>query len=125
MKCTLLYEKEVMPTGAPVALLAQCIHRDGHTFAPVGTLIDDPDCWMIVLMGQAEPADDECREKSGQTPEKRAAALHAARRLAHAIDPEDYAKFDAGIIAGYNADGSYKPGPNWVPQSLDDEDEDE
>jgi len=30
-----------------------------HTL-PAGTLIDDPDCWMLVMAGHALPEDEEC-----------------------------------------------------------------
>lgn len=120
MKCRLLAEKEVLEfypgtddPHAPMELVVQCVRRDGRLFAPPGTLIDDPQCWRIVLMGQAEAADDECREKTAQTPEQRAATLHAGKRLAAGIDPEDFDKYDAGEILGYDAAGNYVPGPNW------------
>lgn len=93
-------------------------------FAPVGAIIDDPDCWRIVLMGQADAADDECAAKTGQTPEQRAATLQAAARLAAGILPEDFAKFDAGEILGYDGAGNYVKGPNWK-QPVDDEEDEE
>ena len=82
-------------------------------------------------MGQADADDDECRSKTRQTEEQRAATLHAAARLAAGITFEDYEKFDRGWIVGYNGDGSYRPGPNWseyaatVAAADDDYDDDD
>jgi hypothetical protein len=33
--------------------------------------------------------------------------------------------YDAGIITGYNPDGTYVPGPNWDQMPQDEEDEDD
>jgi hypothetical protein len=46
--------------------------RDGlnhplHVTNPIGTEIDDPDCWRLVRCGVAEPLDDECRNAAGMT----------------------------------------------------------
>jgi hypothetical protein len=123
MQCTLLTEKEIYEPSAPASLVKQCVRREKRLFAPTGTLLDDPNCWLIVKMGQAIPADEECREKVDMTPEQMEAAQKAAKRLAAGIDPEDYVKFDTGQITGYNDDGSYKKGPNWVESSVTDEDE--
>lgn len=120
MKCKLLIEREVQEFQpgttlrmAPAALVAQCRREGKRLIAPIGTTIDDPECWRIVLMGQAEAADDECKAMTVQTDEQRALTLHAAARLAAGIAKEDFDLYDRGIIVGYNADGSYKPGPNW------------
>lgn len=112
MQCTLLRELEVYEPNAPADLVARCVRRGVGLFAPVGTLLDDPDCWRIVLMGQADAADDECRERTVQTPEQREATLQAAKRLAAGIHPDDFAAFDAGEMTGYHANGTPIPGPN-------------
>lgn len=120
MKCRLLLEREVLEFHpgtkeklAPDEYVAQCVRRDGRLFAPAGAIVDGPDCFWIVLMGQAEPADDECAERCKQTIEERAAALKAAARLNAGIAPEDFKLFDDGVIVGYDAAGAYRPGPNW------------
>ncbi len=95
-----------------------------------GAILDEKDCYMLVEMGCAVPADEECRVASGMTPDMIRLAMLAYNRLALGIHPDDFADFDAGIMAGYNADGSNKPGPNFkaarpdVPLAEDD-DEDE
>ena len=88
---------------------------------PAGHVIDHPDAHLLVGMGVAIPADEECARRAGMTEAQMAAAQHAARRLAAGIHPDDFAKFDAGEIAGYEPDGSYKPGPNAVHVPDDDE----
>lgn len=114
MKARLLIEREIHEPSAPPELVEQCQRRGKLLFAPAGTVIDHPDSFWIVKMGQAEPADEECAAKVEMPAEKFAELQHAARRLAAGIAKEDYALFDAGIIAGYEADGeTYKPGPNW------------
>ena len=74
---------------------------------------------MLVEMGVAVPADEECAIKAGMSHEAIRAAQNAYERLAHGIAPEDFAKFDAGEIAGYNPDGSYIPGPNAKSEITD------
>ena len=53
-------------------------------------------------------------------------AQHASIRLAAGIHPDDFPLYDAGVIVGYNPDGTYMPGPNWhlMPDDTED-DEDE
>ena len=88
--------------------------------APAGTVIKDPKAYMLVRMGIAIPADDECRERAGMTEEKMKAAIHAQRRTAAGIHPDDFAAYDCGEMVGYNGDGSYKPGPN-APKPSEEE----
>jgi hypothetical protein len=96
------------------------------TFWERGAILDRPDCFMLVQMGKADAADEECKLAVSMTSAQLAQAQHAARRLAAGIHPEDFALFDAGIIVGYNGDGSYKPGPHFdqMPQ-IDEDEEDE
>jgi hypothetical protein len=133
MKCRLIVEREVLEFHpgtrtpfAPAEYVAQCRREGFRLIAPVGAIVNDPDCWRIVMMGQAEPADDECAERCKQTAEERAATLHAAARLAAGIAPEDFELFDKGVISGYLKDGSYKPGPNFdqMPKPVVDDKED-
>ena len=130
MKCRLLVEREVMEFHpgttkpfAPAEYVVQCVRRDGRLYAPPGAIVDDPQAFWLVRMGQAEAADEECAKAAGLTSEQFAIAVKAAKRLAAGIAPEDFAKFDSGEIVGYNADGSYKRGPNWI--EIKDEEDDE
>lgn len=133
MKCILTIEREVtefypaepgkpLKPHAPPELVAQCVRRGKLLFAPAGTLIDDPECWRLVLNGQAIAADDECRAMDTRTPEEVAAAEAAFERLRRGIHPDDFKAYAAGEMVGYDKDGKAIPGPNAKPQS-DDEDE--
>ncbi len=90
---------------------------------PIGTVIEDPQAFMLVRMGVAEPADEECERAHGMTPEQLAEARRVYPRTEAGIHPEDFELWDAGVIVGYNPDGSYKPGPNWIEPDEEDEDE--
>jgi len=121
MKARLLDEREIqeffpgtMRPLAPPELVKQCVRRNGRLYAPAGTVIDDPQCFFIVLLGQAEAFDEECALRTNCPPDVLEERLHAARRLAAGIEHEDFALFDAGYISGYDAAGKYRPGPNWA-----------
>jgi len=91
---------------------------------PAGTIITHPDAFRLVQMGIAKPHDNECLVACGErTAEETARTEHAARRLAACIAPEDFSRFDAGEIVGYNADGSDIPGPNWTSHQIQTEDD--
>lgn len=65
------------------------------------------------LNGIAEPADDECAAAVGLTSEQLKVLQVKYERVAAGIHPDDFPLYDAGVIVGYNPDGSYKPGPQW------------
>ena len=125
MQAETIKELEIHEPLAPAALVAQCERRGKALWAPIGTIIDDPDCWRLVMMGVAVPYDSECRDKTAQTPEQVAATQHAARRLSAGIDPADFARYDSGELAGYDKNGADIPGPNAVVADADDDEEDE
>ncbi len=81
-------------------------------FFKQGAILEEQNCFMLVEMGCAVPADQECQDACGMSPEQIRAAVKAYKRVSLGIHPDDYEKFDAGEIAGYNPDGSNKPGPN-------------
>lgn len=125
---------EISPSGIltdeeKAQTVVRNVWRNGEmqpaTFWKLGAIVTQPDCWQLVLGMLAEPADDECAALSAMTPEQRREAQRARDRLTHGIMPEDFALFDAGIITGYNPDGTYKPGPNYdqLPQDTDDEED--
>ena len=97
------------------------------TFWKRGAIIDHPQAYMLVRQGCAVPADDDCAKRAARSPEQQAAAQYAYERLSRGIHPEDFDRYDAGYIVGYNPDGSYIPGPNWdqmpVAQEPDEEDD--
>jgi len=125
MQAETITELEIYEPLAKAELIAQCERRGKALWAPVGSIIDDPDCWRLVMMGVAVPYDDECRNKTAQTPEQVAAAQHAARRLSAGIDPADFARYDSGELAGYDSNGQDIPGPNAVVATDDDDGEDD
>ena len=87
-----------------------------------GTIIDDPQCYKLVSMGCAVPADDECRDAVQMSDDEMKTAQHAYKRLAAGIAPEDFAAFDSGEMIGYNPDGSPIPGPTSYSEDFDDAD---
>ena len=95
------------------------------TFFKPGAILDRPDSFMLVRLGIAEPADEQCRLAASMTTAQRQQAQHASKRLAAGIHPEDFGLYDAGVIVGYNPDGTYKPGPNFdqLPQDTEDEED--
>lgn len=78
---------------------------------PAGTIIDHPDAFLLVRQGCAVAADEECQQKAGMTAGRLAAAQYAYGRTAAGINPDDFAAYDAGLMSGYESDGSWKPGP--------------
>jgi hypothetical protein len=78
-----------------------------------GAILEHPEVHWLVRQGVAIPADDACRVRAKRTPEQMQAAQHAYERLMAHIEYDDWKLFDEGVIAGYNPDGSFKPGPNY------------
>jgi hypothetical protein len=119
----------VLSEDEQIQTVERTVWRNGAnqtaTFWELGAILERPDSYMLVRMGVAEPADEECRIAASMNAAQRAEAQHAARRLSAGIHPDDFRLFDAGIITGYNPDGTYKPGPNYgqLPQDTDDEDD--
>ena len=114
--------KEILENGS----------MEKRPFWRVGTILDPAvqgpalaDCWRAVTCGWADPADDECDAKSGRMGRARLdAAQQAYTRVAKGIHPDDYEAFDAGEMTGYNADGSWIKGPNYV-EPVEEIEEDE
>lgn len=90
---------------------------------PAGTEIDDPESFWLVRMGVAVPGDEECRKAAGMNDSQMSAAQRAYERVALGIHPDDYERFDAGEIVGYDQDGRDIPGPNYVPDEDETEEE--
>ncbi len=112
-----------MPPGHEAAWEYRSIMRNRRMrdvpFFKRGAILEEKDCYMLVEMGVAVPADEECRIAAGMTPEMIRAAMKAQDKVALGIAPEDYEEYDAGIMAGYNPDGTKKPGPNYKPEKPD------
>ena len=93
-------------------------------YREIGDIVDDePECYQLVQMGVAEPADEECHIAAGMTAEAAQRAQAAYEKVSRGIQPEDYAAFDAGLMVGYDPAGNPIPGPNAVNEEEGDEDE--
>jgi hypothetical protein len=140
MKCKIISNNlECVPAHMPPGHEAQWAYRSvlrnrrmqDIPYWHLGAILEMPDCYMLVEQGCALPEDEECRIAAGMTPEMIRAAIKAYERLDLGIHPDDFADYDAGIMAGYNADGSKKPGPNFkaarpdVPLAEEDDEEDD
>jgi hypothetical protein len=99
MRCRLLHDS----TGDPRP-------DDPEGKLPAGTIVEHPDAWKLVLMGSAEPADEECQEKVSRqaTPDQLRRAQRIYIRGMRGIHPEDFAAYNRGEMVGYNSDGSWK-----------------
>jgi len=81
MKATLLNDEEMVN---PLYLSA--VDKKGIQPIlpiPAGTVMDNPDAWMLCTLGKAVPADDECKERVDQwlgNP-KRLALIEQIKRL--------------------------------------------
>ena len=133
MKCRIIRDDIECAADAPHEVIAahavlKTVYRNHqHVERPywkVGAILEHPQAFWLVRQGCALPADEECAARANRSPNQMAAAQRAYERLSKGIDPEDFALFDAGIIAGYDADGEYLPGPNWHLKEQDEETED-
>lgn len=77
---------------------------------------------ILVQIGCAEPADEECRKAVNRTDAQLVAAQRSYNRVRKGIHPDDFAAFDSGVMDGYDSSGKPIPGPSYVEP---DEDEDE
>ena len=80
-------------------------HKKGH-------VVDHIDAYLLVRLGVALPADNECILAAGMSDEMVAREERLYARTAMGISPEDWEAYDAGLIDGYHPDGSTIPGPN-------------
>jgi len=124
MQAKSIREIEIHEPIAPDELVAQCERRGKQLFAPAGTVFSASDSFRLVELGVAVPHDDECKAIfADRSAAQIAATEHAARRLSAGIEPEDFARYDAGELLGYTADGRDIPGPN--AKVIPDTDEDD
>lgn len=138
MKCRTLREETTFPcaqfpgdwrcracgatgSGPKITHCPECKSRVGQRSGrvPAGTILENPDVHTLVRLGMAVPADDECAKAAGMTPEQMKAAQHAQEKVRLGIHPDDFEAFDAGIMRGYNPDGTFIPGPNAPDQVVE------
>lgn len=98
---------------------------DGRRVLPAGTIIEDDRAFRLVQMGMAEPADEECTLRASMNTADMKAAQAKQTMLSKGIHPDDYQRFLDGEIQGYDADGGDIPGPNWIPATDEDNEDDE
>ena len=96
------------------------IERNGKWFWPAGTIENHPRAYLLVKMGEAEAADDECRERVGMSQAQMAYAQKCAEARNKGIEPQDYQRYWDGELAGYDIDGNDIPGPNFIEDDDDD-----
>lgn len=83
-------------------------------YYPRGTIFEGPQALLLCQTGQATPVDDECMQALGKTPEEcEHLAVEYEMNSLGVFDKKDRELFRAGVIAGYNEDGTAKPGINW------------
>ncbi len=103
------------------------VMRNGHLtvvrYWKLGAELDHPDAFIQVQQGCAIPADAECAEACGMSEEAMERAQQAYERTNRGIHPDDFGKYAAGEIAGYDGNGDYIPGPN--AKTFDDVEESE
>jgi hypothetical protein len=123
-------DMEVSPDAPDELCVTKSIKRNGRMqpvrFWQVDAVVSHPQVYRLVQQGCAVPADEECALAAGMDENGMRAAQHAYNRLVAGIHPEDFDKFDAGMILGYMPNGDYKPGPNYhllEQQDQDDEDD--
>lgn len=134
MKCRVIRDDLEVAPNAPAEktegqIAIKSVMRNGRmtdvVFWKQDAIIDHPQSFRLVQHGCALPADAECEARVNMSAEQLSAAQMAYERLRRGIHPDDFALYDAGIIEGYNDDGSYKPGKNAAqhPEVFENEDE--
>lgn len=82
---------------------------------PKGTMFSGPQAVALCRTGQAAPVDDECAKELNWTPERLKAQQDEYQMNVLGINrPEDRELWRAGVIAGYDKNLQYIPGPNWA-----------
>lgn len=129
MKCRIIREDmELSPKAevSPRLTVERRIRRNKRfvmaRFWKLDAIHEHPHAYMLVRQGCAVPADQECADACGMTDEEMKRAQAAYERTNRGIHPDDFAKYEAGEIAGYDGNGNYIPGPN-AKTFDDDEDE--
>jgi hypothetical protein len=120
MKSKLVLDQWANPKGLSDDMRAQLAFKEGSTgpvpYFPKGTIYTGPEALFRCKTGQAEPADDECAEALGLSPEKQKALQTEYLMDSLGIRDEDRELFRAGVIEGYVKNGGeveYKRGANW------------
>ncbi len=78
---------------------------------------------LLVGNGDAEPADGEAEAVCKGWRDSRPGVLLSREMLAKGIEPEDRERYRRGEILGYEENGDYIPGPNWIEPADEEGDE--
>lgn len=125
MKAKLLLDQWANPKTAPDELRAQLKFKPGRdrsgeptaiAYYPAGTVFTGDQAVFLCRTGQAEPADDECSQALGMSPEKQKILQTEYLMDSLGIREDDRELYRQGVITGYEKlDGKleYKRGPNW------------
>lgn len=83
---------------------------------PKGTVIEGREArpWFYVQMGAAIPLDDECRIAAGMTDQEIDSQVYLYEAKRAGIQPEDMAAWRAGAMTGYDEEGEWIQGPNYL-----------
>ena len=80
-----------------------------------GCIFEGDIALQLCRTGQAAPADEECALALGKSAAELARLQIEYKMNAMGINNKDDRElYRAGVIAGYEKDGTYKPGPNWA-----------
>lgn len=89
---------------------------NGRPIVPKGTVLEGKELrpWFYVQMGAAIPLDDECRIAAGMTDQEIDAQVYLYEAKRAGIQPEDMAAWRAGAMTGYDEEGEWIQGPNYL-----------
>ena len=99
--------------------------RDGRYYWNLGAVYEVPKrgCELLVRNGDAEPADDEAEAVCAGWKRDRAKTLFRREALSKGIHPDDFGKFERGEMIGYDAEGNDVPGPNYIDEDEEEDDD--
>ena len=96
---------------------------NGRYYWPIGTMEEHPNAYKYVIMGVAEPADDECRLAAARSTQEIQTATRRYEMVSKGIESDDYQRYLDGEILGYDEAGNDLPGPNWKRKEDEDDEE--
>ena len=129
MRSTLNLDCDCNPEKAPEYLKASIRWRDVRgvmvPYYPKGTAFEGEQAVFLCQTGQASPADEETAKAVNMPPEVAKAVALKYEMADKGILPDHHDLYAAGVMVGYNDDGTMKPGPNWAAyqEALDEEED--
>lgn len=129
MRATLNLDQGCNPGTAPEYLKSAIRWRDARgvmePYFPAGTAFDGEQAVFLCKTGQASPADEETANAVNMPPEVAKAVALKYEMADRGIMPAHHELYAAGVMVGYNDDGTMKPGPNWAAyqEALEEEED--